>query len=270
MATYLSRLVERASGELAPDRPTEAFAPVQEPTMPGPVDPFEETAEEELAALTPVQPDLEPRREPVQPDVPMRLPPVAFTPETTESTATEGATALPSALFAPPVPETVPAPEATDEVPAERIVIERWHDQDEPIIEMPTPAATAVEAYPLPVAAEPIGPELLPLPVAAAPPALYVPAAVQPSLILEALPQEYLAQDEIALAPPPVPPVEGHVPPGETGPTITIGDVVVEIVATKRSPEPIRKPAAPVYRAAERVAPRPGVRSKRQYGIGQS
>jgi hypothetical protein len=65
-------------------------------------------------------------------------------------------------------------------------------------------------------------------------------------------------------APPVTPIVEPHAP------QITIGDIVVEIVARSDTPGRASSPPPRVARAAEAPAPRrAGVRSKRRYGLGQ-
>lgn len=273
MASYLARLIERASGETAPENRVDAIMPAPEAidSAAAAFDPFEDAAEDDLLLTPPAEPIVDSRDPLPQPDMqPGRPSPI--TDETPEPIISES-TPLPAPL--PSAQPVIDMPLSEDDVSdgmAERIVIERWHEDGDSVVDLPPPKPVEREVI-FERAAEAEDDE----PVASLPPPAPSETFLPPRdeltgspFALEPPPAPYDFSPEVDLDPPAAPPVDGLPGAADHGPSITIGDVVVEIVATKRQPEPVRRQAAPVVRAPERSAPRPGVRSKRRYGIGQS
>lgn len=273
MASYLARLIERASGETAPENRVDAIMPAPEPvdSAAAAFDPFEDAAEDDVQLTSSSEPIVDSRDPLPQPDAqPERPSPIPA--ETPESVISEGAP-LPAPI--PSVQPVIDMPLSEDDVSdgmAERIVIERWHEDGDSVVDLPPPKPVEREVI-FERAAEAEDDE----PAAALPPPAPAESFVPPRdeltgspFALEPPPVHIGFSPDVDLDPPAAPPVDGLSGADDLGPSITIGDVVVEIVATKRQPDPVRRQAAPVVRAPERSAPRPGVRSKRRYGIGQS
>jgi hypothetical protein len=275
MATYLSRLIERAGGEAPPESRAETVMPAPESTdpVPGLFDPFEETIIDAVDEAEPAK-KADKAGEPPARSIPTPAspPPKAAAPP--ETLVSEGLPLLPTlSPAAPPLPETAIEDSSQNPLP-EQLVIERWHeDAAQAPADLPPPRVIERDVYITGIEREdedrlkgdllPPAPKEPPAPLAVttespAPDALQPPSADFPDL------------PERALDPPAEPPVTELADPASHAPAITIGDVVVEIVATARHPEPASRSPAPVMRPVERPAPRHGVRSKRRFGIGQS